>query len=320
MQYQKINGIDKPLSRIIYGCTTEPMMKGENVNKLLDEIYALGINTFDTAEHYGLSEVSLGTWIAERKNRDDVVIITKGCHPVDGKDRLSAECLKQDIEKSFQRLQTDYIDIYLLHRDVLEVPVGPIVEILNEYHKAGKIGAFGGSNWTPERILEANDYAAKHNLVPFTVSSPNYSLCRQVNDPWGGSAGCVTLTGDENKEARQWYTDHQIAVFAYSSLGRGLFSGKVRSDEVEEAKEMMGEGAANAYCQPENFERLARAEKLAFERNATVSQVALAWLLKQEVNAFPIVSASTAERIAGNIKALELELTEEEVRWLNLED
>ena len=319
MQYQNIRGIKKTLSRIIYGCTTEAMMKGENVNDLLDEIYTLGINTFDTAENYGLSEVSLGIWMKERGNRDDIVVITKGCHPYDGVDRMMPEYLREDIEKSFQRLQTDYIDIYLLHRDVLEVPVGPIVEILNEYHRAGKIGAFGGSNWTPVRIQEANDYAIKHELVPFTVSSPNYSLCRQVNDPWGGSAGCVTITGDENQEARQWYRDNDIAVLAYSSLGRGVFTGKVRSDEIEKAKVMMGPGAANAYCHPENFERLRRAEKLAFERKATVSQIALAWLLKQKVNAFPIVSASTAGRIADNVKALELNLTDEEAKWLNLE-
>ena len=319
MQYQNIRGIKKTLSRIIYGCTTEAMMKGENVNDLLDEIYALGINTFDTAENYGLSEVSLGIWMKERGNRDDIVVITKGCHPYDGVDRMTPEYLREDIEKSFQRLKTDYIDIYLLHRDVLGVPVGPIVEILNEYHKAGKMGAFGGSNWQPERIQEANDYAIQHGLVPFTVSSPNYSLCRQVNDPWGGSAGCVTITGDDNQEARQWYIDNDIAVLAYSSLGRGVFTGKVRSDEIEKAKVMMGPGAANAYCHPENFERLRRAEKLASKRNATVSQVALAWLLKQKVNAFPIVSASTAGRIADNVKALELNLTDEEAKWLNLE-
>lgn len=319
MQYQKIKNIEKPLSRIIYGCTAEVMMNGEDANELLDEIYALGINTFDTAEHYGLSEVSLGKWIRERNNREDIVIITKGCHPHDGVDRVSPECLKQDIEQSFRRLQTDYIDIYLLHRDVLEAPVGPIVEILNEYHKAGKIGAFGGSNWTPERIEEANKYAIKYNLVPFTVSSPNYSLCRQVNDPWGGSAGCVTLTGDENADARKWYIEHDIAVFAYSSLGRGLFSGKIRSDEVDKAKEMMGPGAANAYCQPENFERLARVEKLAKEKNCSVSQIALAWLLKQEVNTFPIVSARTSKRIGENVKAIDLHLTDKESKWLNLE-
>jgi len=320
MQYQNIKGIDKPLSRIIYGCTTEAMMKGQNVNKLLDEIYALGINTFDTAENYGLSEVSLGNWMRERNNRDKVVVITKGCHPYDGVDRMTPEYLKQDIEQSFERLKTDYIDIYLLHRDVLEVPVEPIVDVLNEYHKAGKIGVFGGSNWTVERIQEANDYAREHNLKGFTVSSPNYSLCRQVNDPWGGSAGCVTITGDKNKVARQWYIDNEIAVLAYSSLGRGLFSGKIRSDEIEKAKDMMEPGAANAYCHPENFERLARAEKLAFGRNASVSQIALAWILKQEVNAFLIVSASKAKRIEENVKAIDIELTDEEARWLNLEE
>ena len=81
----------------------------------------------------------------------------------------------------------------------------------------------------------------------------------------------------------------------------------------------MGPGAANAYCHPENFERLARAEKLAFEKNASVSQIALAWILKQEVNAFPIVSASTAKRIEENVKAIDIELTDDEARWLNLE-
>ena len=81
----------------------------------------------------------------------------------------------------------------------------------------------------------------------------------------------------------------------------------------------MGPGAANAYCHPENFERLARAEKLAFERKASVSQIALAWILRQEVNAFPIVSATTAERIEENVKALEIEFTNEEAKWLNLE-
>ena len=111
MEYGKVKGIEKRVSRIIYGCTTEVMMKGEDASALLDEVYALGINTFDTAENYGLSEVSLGNWIKARGNRDDVVIITKGCHPYDGVDRLTVEYLKMDIEQSFERLGTDYIDI-----------------------------------------------------------------------------------------------------------------------------------------------------------------------------------------------------------------
>lgn len=320
MEYLKINGLDKKVSRMIYGCTTAAMMKGEDVNALLGEVYALGINTFDTAENYGLSEVSLGRWIKARGNREEVVVITKGCHPYDGTDRLTPEYLRQDIEQSFERLGSDYIDIYLLHRDVEGVDVGPIVEILNEYRKAGKIKAFGGSNWTHQRTEEANAYAKAHGLVPFTTSSPNYGLCRQVNDPWGGSAGCITITGEENAEARKWYLENHVAVLAYSSLGRGLFSGKIKSSEMEKARQMMEPGAAHAYCHPENFERLARAEELAEKKQCSVSQIALAWMLKQDVKAFPIVSASTGRRMEENVKAFQVELTRQEAEWLNLEE
>ena len=319
MEYLKIKGLNKPVSRMIYGCTAAAMMNGEDVNTLLDEVYALGINAFDTAENYGLSEVSLGRWMKARGNREDVVVISKGCHPYDGVDRMTPEYLRQDIEQSFERMGTDYIDIYLLHRDVDGVEVGPMVELLNAYHKAGKIRAFGGSNWTHQRIEEANAYAKEHGLVPFTVSSPNYGLCRQVNDPWGGSAGCITLTGEENAEARKWYMENGVAVLAYSSLGRGLFSGKVRSDEIEKAKAMMEPGAAHAYCHEENFERLSRAEMLADNKKCTVSQIALAWMLKQDVKAFPIVSASTGERMKDNVRAFEIRLSDEEAKWLNLE-
>ena len=189
MKYENLEDIKTPVSRIVFGTALPAMIKGENVNDLLDSIYAEGITTFDTAENYGLSEISLGTWMKARKNRDKIVIISKGCHPY-GRDRVTPEDLKQDIEQSFERLHTDYIDIYMLHRDDLKVDVGPIVEILNEYKKAGKIGRFGGSNWTVERMEQANEYAYKHGLVPFTVSEPNFGLCDQIGDPWGGGSGC----------------------------------------------------------------------------------------------------------------------------------
>ena len=97
------------------------MIQGEDADELLDEVYAQGITTFDTAENYGLSEASLGHWLKNRGNREKVVIISKGCHPYDGRDRVTPEDLKHDIEQSFERLGTDYIDIYLMHRDDLKV-------------------------------------------------------------------------------------------------------------------------------------------------------------------------------------------------------
>ncbi|MDD7047552.1 MAG: aldo/keto reductase [Lachnospiraceae bacterium] len=317
MKYENLEDIKTPVSRIVFGTALPAMIKGENVNDLLDSIYAEGITTFDTAENYGLSEISLGTWMKARKNRDKIVIISKGCHPY-GRDRVTPEDLKQDIEQSFERLHTDYIDIYMLHRDDLKVDVGPIVEILNEYKKAGKIGRFGGSNWTVERMEQANEYACKHGLVPFTVSEPNFGLCDQIGDPWGGGSGCVTISGPAHQEDRDWYAKNDIPVFAYSSLGRGMFSGRVKSNDIEGAKSILDPNAVKGYCYPENFERLARVEKLAASKNRTVPQIALAWVLNQDFDVFPLVSVPKAEWMASNLEALDISLSKEEVEWLDL--
>ena len=317
MKYENLEDIKTPVSRIVFGTALPAMIKGENVNDLLDSIYAEGITTFDTAENYGLSEISLGTWMKARKNRDKIVIISKGCHPY-GRDRVTPEDLKQDIEQSFERLHTDYIDIYMLHRDDQKVDVGPIVEILNEYKKAGKIGRFGGSNWTVERMEQANEYAYKHGLVPFTVSEPNFGLCDQIGDPWGGGSGCVTISGPAHQEDRDWYAKNDIPVFAYSSLGRGMFSGRVKSNDIEGAKSILDPNAVKGYCYPENFERLARVEKLAASKNRTVPQIALAWVLNQDFDVFPLVSVPKAEWMASNLEALDISLSKEEVEWLDL--
>ena len=318
MKYEKIKYVNRPLSRIVFGCAIPQMLKGEDVDSLLDDIYAQGITTFDTAENYGLSEVSLGHWLRNRKNRDKLEIISKGCHPYNGVDRVTPEDLKHDIEQSFERLGTDYIDIYMLHRDDTKVSPGPIVEILNEYHKAGKIGAFGGSNWTHQRITEANKYAEEHGLIPFTVSSPNFGICNQIDDPWGGGSGCVTISGPANADARKWYKENNIPVFAYSSLGRGMFSGVVKSNDMEGARKILDPNAAKGYCYPENFERLARVEELAKEKNCTVPQIALAWILNQDFDVFPLVSVVESSMMESNIQALDIKLTKEEVEWLDL--
>lgn len=93
------------------------------------------------------------------------------------------------------------------------VDPGPMVEILNEYHKAGRIGAFGGSNWTHQRIAEANAYASKYGLVPFTVSSPNFGLCNQIDDPWGGGPWSVTISGPAKKKQ-----EHGIVTIIFRYL------------------------------------------------------------------------------------------------------
>ncbi len=316
--YTKIDGIDKKVSRIFYGTAMKPLMGGGNCNELLDAIYDTGINAFDTAREYQLSEKALGRWIADRHNREDIVLLTKCAHPsaLLGRKRLNRKEIRKDWETSAKYLGTDYFDIYLLHRDDPEVPVGEIVEIMNELYQEGKILSFGGSNWTHERIRAANDYAKEHGLIPFTVSSPNFGLAEQVEDPWGHD--CVTLTGEAQKEARQWYRENQMPIIAYSSLARGLFSGKMKSENAAQANQYLDQFGMKGYGYPENFERLRRCEELAKEKNAEVSQIALSWMYRQNLNMFAVISTSKAERMRGNIDALDLELTEEECLYLDL--
>lgn len=317
MQYAKIPYVDKKVSRILYGTAMPPFMMGGDGNELLDAIYKTGVNTFDTARGYMGSEISLGRWIEERGNREDIVILSKCAHPsMFGKKRVNEKEIRKDFSRSSEYLHTGFIDIYLLHRDDPDVEVGPVVETLNAMHEEGKIGAFGGSNWTHRRIAEANEYAYKHSLVPFTVSSPNFGLADQVQDPWGG--GCVTISGPANEEARAWYGENQMPVIAYSSLGRGLFSGRVKSGEVEKAGDVMDAVAMKGYGCPGNFERLRRCEILAEEKGCTVPQLAMAWIFRQKINTFAVVSTSKAGRMQENIDALSIELSEDEILYLDL--
>jgi len=319
MQYGTIEGVDKPVSRLVLGTMIVSDQEPERSFALLDAAFEMGGNTLDTAHGYGggHSERGIGQWMAARGNREEIVIVTKGCHHNADRKRVTPFDLSSDLHDSLARLQTEYVDVYLLHRDDPCLPVGPIVEALNEHWRAGRIRVFGGSNWTHGRIQEANDYAAEHGLQPFTASSPNFGLAEQVLDPWG--PGCVTLSGPQNVEARAWYRAHQMPVFAYSSLARGFFSGRITPDNFEELKSTLDRACLTAYCHDVNFERLARAIVLAEEKGATVPQVVLAYILHSPLDVFPLVGAANRDEYAQNVAALDLALTEAEREWLNLE-
>ena len=135
-------GLTKPVSRIFFGTAIMPMILGEDVRDLLDLAYASGINAFDCARGYGDAEILLGKWMQERRNREQVVILTK-CGNVgpDGTVCVNREVIERELEESLERLRTDYIDIYLLHRDDPATPVSELIETLNEAKCAGKIRA-----------------------------------------------------------------------------------------------------------------------------------------------------------------------------------
>lgn len=313
MKYGKVPGVRKAVSRIVLGTMIVNVDEEERSRELLDAAFELGINTFDTAHVYagGNSERCLGPWISDRGIREKVVIIGKGCHHNADRNRVTPFDIAADLHDSLARLRMDYIDIYMLHRDDPSVPVGPIVEALNEQMHAGRIRAFGGSNWDHTRIAQANDYATANHLTPFTVSSPNFGLAEQVENPWG--PGCVTLSGARNEAARRWYRHNGIGIFAYSSLGRGLFSGRITRENYTE----IADGACRkAYCHDVNFQRLDRATEMAREKGVTLPQIALAYVLNQGLDMFALVGAASREECGANMEALNIKLNRKELKWL----
>ena len=316
MHYGRIPTLEKDVSRLIQGTVMINSRDLHGSFRLLDAVYELGCNTFDTAHVYGSGdgERTLGRWVNERGLRDEVVIITKGAHPSDH-NRVTPSDISSDLGESLERLNMDYVDLYVLHRDDPSVPVGPIVESLNEHLEAGRIHAFGGSNWTHERVGEANDYARAHQLTPFAVSSPNFSLAEQVKAPWDG---CVSISGPRNKEACDWYTSEKMPLLPWSSLAGGFFSGRFRRDNLDEFQNGLDKLCVTSYCTEENFRRLDRVGELAREKDVTVTQVAVAYLFKQPMNIFALVGCRKPEEFAQNLDALNVKLTPEEIDWLEL--
>lgn len=331
MQYGAIQGVDKPVSRIVFGTATPVLFAAfrsvyggapdfggrlQAAFDLLDSMYALGINTFDCADHYG--EEPLGEWLEARGLHDKCVILTKGAHHNAWRKRVTDYDILYDCHNSLAKLRTGRIDMYLLHRDDPAVPVGPIVEALNGLHAQGKIGVFGASNWTVERMAQANEYAYKHGLKPFTVASPNFGLANQLADPWGG--GCVTISGPQNRAARDWYRQNRMPIMAYSILGRGFFSGAFGHDQPEKAAALLDEAARKGYDYPENYERLRRCQVLAREKGVAVSQVAMAWIFNQPgLEVYALSGSTDPAHMQANIDAAALKLSQAECQWLDLE-
>ena len=318
MKYIRIPQVATPVSRIVLGCSGSLFSADGDIDGVMDEALACGINTLDTARHYGESEKCIGRWLRTGDRRKHVVIISKGCHPhMAFLKRVGEKAAEEDLNRSLEALGTDHIDVYLLHRDDESVPVGRIVVFLNRFHEEGKIGAFGGSNWSAKRIEEANAYASAHGLRGFAVSSPHYSLGRQKHDPWGN--GCRTITGSAHAEERAYYQKNGMPIVAWSSLCGGVFSGKLKSDDWDSLQKRFGINVRWGYSCPDNRERLSRCEKLAAEKGLSVSQIVLAWLLNGEMNVLPVIGASSPERIRQNAAASDIVLTEKERAWLDLQ-
>ncbi len=304
MKYARIAGVDKDLSRLVMGCDNQTNMPHAAV--MFDDYFARGGNFFDTAFIYGggTMERLLGQWIKNRGLREQVGVIVKGCH-TPSNDPFS---LHWQLTQSLERLKTDYADVYMMHRDNPDIPVGEWVDALNQEVRAGRIKAFGGSNWSLARVEAANQYARKHNLVGFTVVSNNFSLARMVNPVW---AGCVAAS---DPDSRKWLGENPVALLAWSSQARGFFlPGRAHPDRKQDAE------LVRCWYSDDNFARLERASDLARRKGVETINIAAAYVLSQPFMTFALIGPRVLSETRSSLKALEVELTPDEVKWLNLE-
>ncbi|MGV3724412.1 MAG: aldo/keto reductase [Actinomycetota bacterium] len=307
MKYAPFAPLNRDLSRLVLGSMVFHPDTLDNTYELLDAWKELGGNIVDTAHLYqgGNSERAFGRWLEDRGVRDEMVILTKGAHHNADRRRVTPEDITCDLRDSLARLRTDSVELYILHRDDPRVPVGEIVDALNRHYEAGRIKSFGGSNWTPERLDAANAYAASHGLQGFTSSSPHLSLAVPNGEIWDG---CVDA---RSPDALAWHRERQMPLFAWSSQARGFFSGLYTPQNVAENEFM-----ARVYDSPRNWERYRRAEQLGAERGFNTIEVALAWVLQQPFPVFPLIGPATVQELRSSVRALELELSPEDVTWL----
>ena len=311
MIYGTIPGLGDRVSRLVLGASAFSPDRMALARGMLDAFVAAGGTTVDTAYVYGdgASERALGAWLRERGRRDDVVIVDKGVsYGADGADRVRPSAIVEELTESLARLGVETIDLYLLHRDDPSVPVGPIVECLNEQVAAGRIRAFGGANWTHRRIDEANAFAAARGLRGFVASSPHLALAVASEQV---ARGVVQIADD--RAALAWYRERQLPVLAWSAQARGFFSGRFAPDRPDELERV------RLYDRADNWERRRRAQEVARRHGCTPTQAALAWMLHLPLNVFALVGPHTSAHLADCLGALAVRLTPEEVAWLNLD-
>jgi aryl-alcohol dehydrogenase-like predicted oxidoreductase len=274
---------------------------------VLDAYADAGGNFIDTADVYpawapgnsgGESETILGRWMAERRNRDRMVIATKvGMFP--GLGGLSAGTIRAAAESSLRRLRTDHIDLYYAHKDDVATPLEETMAAFDALVREDKVRHVAASNYAESRLSEALAVSSRMGLARFVALQPHYNLVHRA-DYEGGLAALCAREG--------------LACFPYYALASGFLSGKYRSGE--KVKSARAPGAAK-YLDEKGLRILAALDAIAGERGTSVAAVALAWLLTRPAVVAPITSARTPEQLAELLPAVSLRLTPGEQRRLN---
>lgn len=278
--------------------------------EMLDTCLESGLNTIDTADVYsrwvsghsgGESETVLGRYIKKRKNRDRLVLATKvGMSMGEEQKGLSKAYIIRAVEKSLQRLQTDYIDLYQSHTDDVDTPLQETLEAYAQLIRQGKIRAIGASNYGPERLQEARQLAASHDLPRYESLQPAYNLYDRE---------------DFERNLAPICRQDGISVIPYFALASGFLTGKYR--RAEDAKGTARERLVSKYFDSRGMKILQALDSVSRQEGATPASIALAWLMSRPEVTAPIASATSIDQLRQLIAAIELRLDPASLNTLN---
>jgi aryl-alcohol dehydrogenase-like predicted oxidoreductase len=280
--------------------------------ELLDEFTRAGFNLIDTADIYsvwvpgnkgGESETIIGDWFKKRKNREKVVLCTKVGKPMGpGKMGLSRKYIRQAVEDSLKRLQTDYIDLYQTHDDDPHTPMDETLSTFTDLIKEGKVRAIGASNFTAERLAGSLEISKANNYARYETLQPPYNLY------------------DRNfeKDLQPLCVKEGIGVISYYGLASGFLTGKYRTlDDLK--KSVRGQGIRK-YLDAKGKKILTALDEVAAKYHQTPATIALAWLMTRPAVVAPIASATKVDQLKELLKAVEIKLDPGSIQILSGEE
>jgi aryl-alcohol dehydrogenase-like predicted oxidoreductase len=278
--------------------------------RLLDAAFDAGLNFIDTADVYsrwapghtgGESETIIGKWFARSGKRTDVIIATKvGMDLGDGKKGLKAAYIRQAVEDSLRRLQTDAIDLYQAHQDDNGTPLEETLGAFTDLVQQGKVRYIGASNYSGTRLAEAMETSRKSGLASYVSLQPHYNLVER--EKFEGDLLPVV-------------TEYKLGVIPYFSLAAGFLTGKYRSQQ--DADRAARGGTVKKYLNDWGFSVVAALDEVARSKGSTPARVALAWLAAQPGVTAPIASATSERHIEDLAEAAKLKLDAESIEKLN---
>lgn len=309
MEYVKLGNTGLNVSRICFGCMwfgsednggITARYGEEQAREVIKYAIGRGINFFDTANYYsrGISEEILGRAIKDYANRDDIVVATKAYYPMhDGTNAkgLSRKSLFREVDASLERLGTDYIDLFVIHRLDHDTPMEEIMCALNDLVRAGKIRYIGASAMYAWQFVKLNAIAREHDWARFVSMQDMYNL----------------IYREEEKEMIPMLVEENIACTPFSSLAHGVFAKPWDAERIDSCAAVQ-----NEYILKADAEIVKRTYEVAEKYGVSASRIAMAWNFSKPFITSPLVGASKTKHLDDAIAAMELELTEEEIQYL----